>query len=245
MLLAQLSDTHLLADPDALLWDHNTTRSLEAVVAALPRRVDVVVVTGDVAEDGTHEAYQRVLSFTAGRADQRYFVPGNHDDPDVIREVLGTAPALRMVRIAEHWTMALLDSQWVGHEAGRIADETLAELRDELARARTHVVVCLHHPPISPCDNAACGLTGSDALLEVIEGGPVRLVISGHVHQHFDATVRGIRFIGAPSTFRQLRHGGEPHYTDTAESPAALLLDLLDDGEVSCRVVRAGCQPSA
>ncbi len=240
VLLAQLSDTHLLADPDARLWGHNTTRSLAAVIDAFPAAVDVMVVTGDVAEDGAYEAYQRALALTAGRAQQRYFVAGNHDDPDLMRDVLGPAPSVRMIRVAERWSMALVDSQWVGHEEGRIAGTALARLRDELARVQTHVVVCVHHPPISTCDNAACGLADDHALLEVIQGSPVCLVLSGHVHQHFDTTRNGIRFIGAPSTFRQLRHGGDPHYTDTGESPAGLLLELFEGGEVSCQVVRAG-----
>jgi 3',5'-cyclic-AMP phosphodiesterase len=239
VLLAQLSDTHLLADPRARLWGHNTTRSLAAVVEALPLGVGVMVVTGDVAEDGTPEAYQRALALTAGRAEQRYFVAGNHDDPKVMREVLGPALPVRMIRVARHWSMALLDSQWVGHEEGRVTDTALSQLTDELTRVRTHVVVCLHHPPISTCKSPACGLTDNQALLEVMQRGPVRLVLSGHVHQHFDTTRDGVRFIGAPSTFRQLRHGGDPHYTDTDESPAAQLVELLDDGSASCRVVRA------
>jgi Icc protein len=82
-------------------------------------------------------------------------------------------------------------------------------------------------------------LTDNGEFCEVIENGPVRLVLSGHVHQHFDTTRRGVRFIGAPSTFRQLQHGGDPHYTDTQESPAAHLLELLDDGDVISGVVRA------
>ncbi len=48
---------------------------------------------------------------------------------------------------------------------------------------------------------------------------PVHLVLSGHVHQQFDVTRRGVRFIGARSTFRQLRHGGDPRCTDTGEYP--------------------------
>ena len=239
VLLAQLSDTHLLGDPDAQLWGCNTTDSLTAVIEALPPRVDALVVTGDVSEDGTHEAYRRALSLTAGRARQRFFLPGNHDDPDVIREVFGPARRLEMVPIGERWTLALVDSQWVGHEEGLVGDDTLAQLRSELDQVRTHVVVCLHHPPISPCDNPACGLSDNDALLDAIEGSPVRLVLSGHVHQHFDTTRDGIRFIGAPSTFRQLRHGGDPHYTDTGEAPAAQVLELNDSGNVACRVVRA------
>ena len=242
MLVAQLSDTHLLADPNARLWNHNTTRNLAAVIDALPRRVDVMVITGDVAEDGTHEAYRRALSLTAGRADERYFLAGNHDDPNVMREVVGPARPLRMVRISERWTMALVDSQWVGHDAGQVARETLTQLQAELDQVTTHVVACLHHPPVSPCDEPDCGVADGDALLEILRTGPVRLVLSGHVHQHFDTTLDGIRFVGAPSTFRQLRHGGDPHYTDTLEPPAAQLIELLDDGEVSCEVIRAPSQ---
>lgn len=237
VLVAQLSDTHLLADPAARLWNHNTTHNLAAVVDVLPADIDVLVVTGDVSEDGSHEAYRRALSLTAGRARQRYFLAGNHDDPKVMQEVLGPVQPLRMVEMSDEWTMALIDSQWVGHEEGRLTDETLVHLRDELARVVTHVVVCLHHLPISPCPNGACGLSGSEALQEVIQNGPVRLVMSGHVHQQFDTMHEGVRFVGAPSTFRQLRHGGDPHYTDTREPPAAQLVELHDDGEVTCQVV--------
>jgi Icc protein len=239
VLVAQLSDTHLLADPNARLWSHNTTRNLAAVIDALPPRVDVMVITGDVAEDGTHEAYRRALSMTAGRADERYFLAGNHDDPNVMREVIGPPRPLRMVRISERWTMALLDSQWVGHDAGQIARETLTHLQAELDQVTTYVVACVHHPPVSPCHEPDCGVSNGDALLEILRTGPVRLVLSGHVHQHFDKTLDGIRFVGAPSTFRQLRHGGDPHYTDTLEPPAAQLVELFDDGEVSCDVIRA------
>jgi Icc protein len=239
VLLAQLSDTHLLADPGTRLWDHNTTHNLAAVMDALPLRVDVLVVSGDVAEDGSREAYRRALSLTAGRARHRYFLAGNHDDPNVMREVFGPVQPLRMVEISDRWTMALIDSQWVGHEEGRLTDETLVRLRDELARAETNLVLCLHHPPISPCKNRACGLSSSEPLQEIIQNGPVRLVMSGHVHQQFDTLHKGVRFVGAPSTFRQLRHGGDPHYTDTLEPPAAQLFELFDDGEVTCRVVCA------
>ena len=239
MLVAQLSDTHLLADPGARLWGHDTTRNLAAVMEALPPRVDVMVVTGDIAEDGTPDAYRRALALTEGRAQQRYFLAGNHDDPDVMRAVLGDPGPFEMVRIGEHWTMALVNSQWVGHEEGRIVDETLTRLRDELGRATTHVVLCLHHPPVSPCANLACGMLDPGPLEDVINSGPVRLVLSGHVHQHFDTTRHGVRFLGAPSTFRQLRHGGDPHYTDTREPPAAQLVELLDDGEAISHIVRA------
>jgi Icc protein len=239
VLVAQLSDTHLLSDAGAMLWGHNTTRNLMAVMEALPPRVDVMVVTGDIAEDGTADAYRRVLLLTEQRAQQRYFLAGNHDDPDAMRAVLGAHEPLRMVSLGEHWTMALVNSQWIGHEAGQVDDETVAQLRDELSRVKTHVLLCLHHPPVSPCRDPACGMLDPGPLQAVIDGAPVRLVLSGHVHQQFDTTRRGVRFLGAPSSFRQLRHGGDPHHTDTREPPAAQLVELLDNGEARRQVVQA------
>jgi Icc protein len=143
------------------------------------------------------------------------------------------------VPLSEHWTLALVDTSWPGHDAGRIEPDTLAALDAELGRVRNHVVVGLHHPPISPCPDRACGLTDAAALLDVVRGGPTRVVLSGHVHERFDLTVDGIRFLGAPSTYRQLRHGGDPHYQEADEPPAALLVELLDDGGVVPHVVAA------
>jgi len=237
--MAQLSDTHLLADPTAELWGHNTTRNLKAVIGALPRRVDAMVITGDIAEDGAPEAYRRAMALTDDRAGQRHLLAGNHDSPEAMRSAVGSMPPVRVVPLSNHWTAALLDSQWVGNEAGRVGPGALEPLRRALAGARTDVVVCLHHPPISPCNSSACGLADAEDLLAVIRKSPARLVLSGHVHQQFDTTVDGIRFLGAPSTFRQLRHGGEPHYQDTDEPPAAQLLELRDDGSVDRHLIEA------
>ena len=239
VLLAQLSDTHLLADPTAELWGHNTTLHLTSVMDSLPSKVDVIVATGDLVEDGSPDAYRRLLALTEGRAEQRHFVAGNHDNPSVMRTVLGSTRPLEMVRISDRWTLALVDSQWVGHDAGQVSEDTLGQLRDDLAQLTTHVVLGLHHPPLSPCCGPDCGLSNGEEVRDVIQGGPVRIVLSGHVHQHFDTTVDGVRYLGAPSTFRQLRHGGDPHYTDTDEPPAAQLVELRDDGEATRQIIWA------
>ena len=122
---------------------------------------------------------------------------------------------------------------------GQVSEDTLGQLRDDLAQLTTHVVLCLHHPPVSPCCGPDCGLSNGEEVRDVIQGGPVRIVLSGHVHQHFDTMVDGVRYLGAPSTFRQLRHGGDRHYTDTDEPPAAQLVELRDDGEATRQIIWA------
>ena len=236
VLIAQLTDTHLRADPDASDWGHHPAQSVSRIMSMLPP-VDSIVVTGDVAHDGTEEAYRLADSLIRQGSAPRFFVAGNHDDPDAMRSVFGETPPLRLVDLSPRWTAALLNSQWLGHDAGLIPDVLLDRLRSELDRVASHVVLCLHHPPLSPCSQPDCGLIDGDRLVDTLCGGPVRVVLSGHVHQHFATTTEGIVFIGAPSTLNQLRHGGDPHYTDTDEPPNALLLELFDDGSVEYRTV--------
>ncbi len=237
VLVAQLSDTHLLPDPDARLWDHNPAENLVAVMDALPADLDVMVLTGDVAESGSPEAYRVAQSITTARADRTFFIAGNHDDADAMRSVLGEAEDLRMVPLSAHWVMALVNTKWDGHDAGRITDGMLTQLQQELRATTANVMLCLHHPPFSPCPNHDCGMVDGAHVADTMRDSSVRVVLSGHVHQQFDITRDGIRYLGAPSTFRQLRHGGDPHYNDTEEPPAGHLLELHDDGTVDARVI--------
>jgi Icc protein len=238
VLMAQLSDTHLLRDRKASRWGHNPAENLASVMNALPS-VDAIVVTGDIADDGSVEAYRLAETLTAEKSARRYYLAGNHDDRDVMRAVFGELDDVRVVELSARWSLVLLNSHWIGHEAGYVTDGVLDRLASDLDRVETDVVLCLHHPPLSPCPQPDCGLRDSDRLLEVLRGGPVRVVLSGHVHQDFEVDREGITFLGAPSTFGQLRHGGDPHYTDTDEPPAARLIELQDNGHAAHRVVIA------
>ena len=236
MLVAQLSDTHVLADPGASAWGHNPAMNLVAVMNALPR-VDTIVVTGDVAEDGAEDAYRLADALIVQGSAPRFFIPGNHDDSAAMAVVFGELPALRFADLSPHWTLVLLNSKWSGHDAGFVPDNILDRLRSDLRRVESHVVLCLHHPPISVCPQPDCGLINADRLLDVLHGSPVRVVLSGHVHQRFETIADGITYLGAPSTSRQLRHGGDLHYTDTGEPPAARVVELHDDGSVDHRLI--------
>ncbi len=57
---------------------------------------------------------------------------------------------MRVVQLSPHWTPALVNSHWVGHDAGYIPDGLLAELQAALDRVTTHVVLSVHHRPLSP-----------------------------------------------------------------------------------------------
>src|SRR5207249_4393872 len=112
VLVGQLSDTHLLADPSAWVWGHNPAENLASVLDVLPP-VDAIVVTGDIAEDGSIDAYRLADTLTAGRAARRYFIAGNHDDRDAMCAVLGEVEDFRVVELSDRWALGLLNSQWI------------------------------------------------------------------------------------------------------------------------------------
>jgi Icc protein len=236
--LAHVSDTHLVRDKDGLVWGHNPAANLASVMAALPA-VDAIVLTGDVAEDGTAEAYGLADSLTYRAGTARYVLPGNHDDAGQMSRVFGAIEDVRAVTLSDHWSIVLLNTQWIGHETGLVSEGALSVLDEILRRLESYAVLCAHHPPISPCTAPDCGLRDAERLLRVIEKSPVRAVISGHVHQVFGVRQDGIDFFGAPSTLCQLRHGGTPHYHDTDDPPAAQILELLDDGRLTRHLVSA------
>jgi Icc protein len=113
-----LSDIHLTARPGARVYDQDADANLRRVVAAARRRrdrYDAVVVTGDVAEDASPEAYERALAAVRPLADVFRWVPGNHDDraamAAVDEEALGPATV-------GPWRLVTFDSQWPGHVPG-------------------------------------------------------------------------------------------------------------------------------
>jgi Icc protein len=238
--LAHLSDTHLVGETGILPFGRDSAASLGAVIEAYSARPDVAVITGDLAEDASREAYRRVRALASPLADELHVVAGNHDDRVTIDEVLGAGDDLRVVPLSPRWTMVLVNSQWSGHDAGRIDAETLAALDEALARTMQHVVVCMHHPPASTCDDPYCRIVNAAETLSVLSRYPrVRAVLSGHLHRSFDTTYGGIRFFGAPSTCCQLTHGGNPHFATTSAPPAARLIELHGDGGITCETVSA------
>jgi 3',5'-cyclic-AMP phosphodiesterase len=239
--LAQLSDMHLVGEAAPHPFGQDTAASLAAVIDELSTRPDVAVMTGDLTDDGSLEAYHRVRAHTAGLADEVHAVPGNHDDPANMYEVLGGGrDDVRLVSLSRRWTMLLVNSQWLGHDAGRIAPETLDAIDEALARASQHVIACMHHPPASTCNDPYCGIVNGAQTLSVLRRHrQLRAVLSGHLHRAFDDTHAGIRFLGAPSTCCQLTHGGVPHFAPTSAPPAARLVDLHSDGAVTYQSVSA------
>ena len=245
--LVQLTDTHISADVDATLAGVNTAETLLDVLAALKHGAapDAVLLTGDLAETPSAAAYNRLAGMLRDLDAPVFCLPGNHDDPALMRRRLnrGKLSTARFLT-GRGWSVILLNSHVPGEHGGELSAAELARLDTALAHAddkhadNKHVLVCLHHPPVS-IDSPwmdAMALKNGAALFRVLDRhDSVRAVIWGHIHQEFSTSRNGVLLLGSPSTCVQFK----PHATQAgtdSKPPAYRTLVLAEDGEIRTRV---------
>ena len=240
--LVQLTDTHLPANADDTLVGVNTSATLGNVIAALQRREapDLVVITGDLAETPAPQAYKKLVELTQRINAPVFCLPGNHDDPAMMRELLNTGnlSTANFLSIGR-WSIILLNTHKAGARAGYLSAAGLADLDTALQRsADRYVLICLHHPPVtiqSPWMDAM-GLKNNGALFQITDRyRNVKGIIWGHIHQEFSAHRNGALLLGSPSTCIQFLPHSERAAIDD-KPPAYRDLTLTDDGVIRTRI---------
>lgn len=241
--LLQLTDPHLFGDPTTELYGVNTAESLRLTLAAALAdgpAPDAVLVTGDIGDDMSAAAYAQFRRALAGCGAPVFCLPGNHDDPALMTQLLNGAGFQYggCARLGD-WGIVLLDTHVPGRPHGRLAAAELERLEAVLRAFRElPVLVCLHHPAM-PVDSAwldGVGLLNASAFLDVIDRhANVRCVLAGHVHQVFDQQRGAVRMLTSPSTCAQFMPRKERCVMDR-RPPGYRRLALHADGSLTTHV---------
>ena len=245
ILVAQLTDTHLFADESQTMKGFPTVRSLQAVLEHLVQRqpdLDLLLLTGDLSQDETIASYEQLRDRLTPLNIPAYWLAGNHDQSlDSMATVLCTdliSPEKTFQRGG--WQFILLNSMLPQQVQGRLSDETLAALEQQLQQSEQPTLIALHHPPLaiaSPWMDAI-GLENREDFFAVIDRHPqVKLVIFGHIHQEFDRWRQGVRYLGAPSTCVQFTPNVDEFAIDPDRQPGFRLLRLFADGTYDTEVI--------
>ena len=229
----------------------DTERSLrDALNAALTEalRPDLALLTGDLVQDTTPETYDRLAEILAPLPCPAYCLPGNHDDPRLMAERLGSAGIhTRDCIEAGGWRILCLNSTIFRSPGGRLADAELETLQRRLTEdSETPVLIALHHHPI-PSNSAwmdTMQLENAEAFFAALERHPcVRGVVFGHVHQAMDTTFNGLRMLGTPSTCFQFKPL-QTEFSLDAVPAGYRWIELGDGGYINSWVVRLQTQPA-
>ncbi len=199
-----------------------------------------LLVTGDLVQDDAG-GYRHFRQLFGALGKPVLCLPGNHDLLAEMRRELAAAPF--------HyggwydlgaWRIVLLDSVVPGIAAGRLAPGELALLERALSTAAgRHVLVCLHHHPVSMGSRwlDQVGLENPEEFFAVIDRHRhVRAVLWGHVHQAFDGLRKGVRLLATPSTCTQFQPRADAFAVDDAP-PAYRLLELRENGTLATDIV--------
>lgn len=247
--LIQITDLHLLADPDAELRGIRPRARLESVLAAIQAERDGthrLIVTGDLTHDDLRETYQALRSLLADWVDILRVIPGNHDDRIAMRDAFGdriTVAAGRNLFSEElgGWKLIGLDTHISGSVAGHAGEQQIAWLAEQLENSTDRpTLLCLHHPPVSVGSRWLddVGLQDAVELNAILYRHPqVRLVCCGHVHQELAIGGSGWTVLTTPATALQFRPGTETLEVDTA-APGYRVIELESAGTWRSRVVR-------
>ncbi|MEB3359126.1 MAG: 3',5'-cyclic-AMP phosphodiesterase [Synechococcales bacterium] len=251
-LIAQITDTHLFADPRQTSKGIPTNESFATVLAHLrqmPRLPDVLLLTGDLSQDETPESYRLLWEAIAPLQIPTYWIPGNHDDPRWMGEILDRPPFSLEKRVKiGNWTLLLLDSQVLGAVHGFLSDASLEWLDQQLQVTDTRpALIALHHPPLSVGSAWMDGISleNQAAFQEILHRHPgVRAVICGHIHQELDEVRQGIRYLATPSTCVQFVPKSQEFAIDGDRFPGFRLLTLHDAGDLTTEVIRVPYHPA-
>lgn len=235
MKIIQITDTHLVPSGGRVNGVDPEDHLRRAVADVLTRHADadLLVMTGDLCNDGDPEAYALLREILAAVPFDVRLCLGNHDRRSSFIEAFPGHPRaasghVQSVLDTAHGRLLFLDSNEIGVIGGIYDAPRLAWLDEALAGAGTQpVTVFVHHPPVP--DGLAhfehIGLHDDGALLARLKrhAGGVRHVVFGHVHVPMCGTdpvglsfssgqACAHRFVTDPTDPRPWWTGGNPSY---------------------------------
>lgn len=246
MRIIQMTDLHLFGHDRGELKGVNTAASFQQVLTAAQQYsqqtdLDYLLLTGDLSQDDSIESYQRLLAALESWPTPIAYIPGNHDQPELMQAILGAAWGERSVIDGEAWRIVLLNSQVPGAVHGELASDELAKLEAALATSQGRNVMLVLHHHVQHVNSPwidEIGLQNSNDLLACIRRYEnVRLVLSGHVHQESLTDSQGVTFMTTPSTCVQFRQLSVSMEIDTL-APGFRVVELQDDGQFQSSVIR-------
>lgn len=243
--ILQLSDLHILAEPENKMLGINTEHYFHACLDqafAEKHHFDLILLTGDLAQDPCPASYQRILDSLEAYKTPCICLPGNHDDYELMQQVLNTDRVnCRKQVLLDNWQLINLNSQILGEPGGRLSNEELDFLESCLRGNPDHyALIAVHHHCLktkSPWMDTMI-IENSQEMLAIVDKYPqVKAITTGHIHQVMDIKTANLRVLGAPSTCFQFAPE-TPEFSVSDTAPGYRLIELYSDGRVESEVTR-------
>jgi 3',5'-cyclic AMP phosphodiesterase CpdA len=214
MLIAQISDTHMLPPGETAYGVTDTEKALVAAIKTInAANPDFVIHTGDLAHHGAPAAYQLAIDILQDLNAPYCAIPGNHDDRSNMRNAFRETdwmPSFEDPTAFIHYEVDLgelrliaVDSTIPGETGGELCEERLDWLTATLSAAPdTPTIIALHHPPFPSGlpGFSSYGLTHADKFATLLADQPqVKRIIAGHNHRNIIGMCGPVPTVVGPS----------------------------------------------
>jgi 3',5'-cyclic AMP phosphodiesterase CpdA len=252
MRIIQLSDLHVRSHRAFAFTVADSATALErtvAYLAAMHPAPDCIVISGDLAEHGEAGAYELVAATLGGLSVPVYVLPGNHDNRENMRRILGAycpadpeaAPYICYAVPCGSVRLVVIDSSQPGSHSGHMHGPVARWLEKTLAADKNMpTLVFAHHPPFL----SGLGLmdepySQSENLARILRGNPQARYCCGHLHRGLATVWEGVPAVVCPPVVMHIRLDLSPEGGDafTLGAPGYLLHHCYDN-----RVTTHFCQ---
>ncbi|MDG4825073.1 metallophosphoesterase [Asanoa sp. WMMD1127] len=248
--ILHLSDPHLTGsgyDEDGV----DAARALDLVIAAARDvdDLDLIVTTGDIADDGSVKGCLRardaIGAFAGERGVPHVYTTGNHDRRPAFEEVFGSGhlgadgrdvatargPAGACAAVSEVLGLRVvtLDSLVPGSGHGLLGGAQLQWLGDLLSTdAPRGTIVALHHPPIALTRHPLSHLLLHDPqpLADAVANSDVRAILCGHLHHDLAGALGPVAVHVAPGIVTRVDLAGPSTELTAVLGPRASIVEL-------------------
>jgi 3',5'-cyclic-AMP phosphodiesterase len=263
--ILHLSDTHATATG----FDADGVDALAALGQILQDcrhllDLDLVLVSGDIADDGSAEGCARVRDlvgqFAAARGISHVYTTGNHDRRPGFTAALGTGhrdaedadagvllhgldDERAAVSLVRGLRVITLDSLVPGSGHGVVSRaqlDALAGILHDPAPAGT--ILALHHPPVYTASapwTIEAGLRNRDELAATIAGTDVVAVLCGHFHLQLTGRLDAAMVWATPGVVTRIDLTAPPNVVRAVHGASATVVDLGGPFSPSFHLVHA------
>ena len=218
MLLAQISDPHIVENGRKTLNIAPTAENLSAIIDDINSRSprpDAVVVSGDVTDTGSIKDTRNAVQILNALEIPYFVIPGNHDEREILWQYFkgNACPALKpgfINYVIDDFEVRLiaLDSTIAGADGGELCTERLDWLDKALAAAPDRpTIIFMHHPPLKlgVLETDVDGFIGMNELAKIVaQYSNIERICCGHIHLPTHSRWNGTIVSTAPSSGMRL-----------------------------------------
>lgn len=243
--ILQITDLHIQKETGIKMSGVDTEYSFNQVIEhahANHGQVDIILVTGDLAQHPCQSSYQRIVKVLEKYQTRTLCLPGNHDDLLLMQQFINS----KQVNCEKHlrlqsWQIINLNSKKKGSQGGYLATKELDFLSSTLDRhSELNTLIAVHHHP-TPTQSKwmdSMMIENSTDFFSLLKNHPqVKVITCGHIHQELETRKEKKIILGTPSTCFQFKPKSEQYAVDNS-APGYRLIKLHTNGELTSEVHR-------